>query len=105
MTTQTERVLRALRREGAHGITQADFLEPGVIDDGPKITRVGARIKDLKDHGYTIRVKQAKRHGFAVYVLYETPVEPKPSLGEDRPDWLPPLQRPAPLNALIGDDC
>jgi len=53
--TQCERVLAALERSGAHGITQVDFALPNVIDGGPPITRVAARIKELRDQGHPIR--------------------------------------------------
>lgn len=53
MTTQTERVLNALQRY-PRGITQVDFLLPDVIDGGPPITRIGARILELRDAGHKI---------------------------------------------------
>lgn len=101
--TQSERVLRALRASGPIGITQGDFLPPNVIDDGPKITRVGARIKDLKDTGYTI-ASGGTRDGFAVYVIEEVPTpELTSSQGPDgRPDWWPKAAAPPATNALFN---
>ena len=52
--TQTDRVLAALTRAGAHGITQVDFLRFPTIDGGPPITRVAARVEELRDAGFKI---------------------------------------------------
>ena len=65
--TQKTRVLRALRRH-PEGITQVDFLLPNVIDGGPPITRVAARVRDLRTDGHEILV-DGERNGCAVYVL------------------------------------
>jgi hypothetical protein len=53
--SQQDRVLAALSRAGARGITQVDFLLPDVIDGGPPITRLPARIKELRDAGLPVR--------------------------------------------------
>lgn len=64
---QTTRVLRALRRH-PDGITQVDFLLPNVIDGGRPITRLAARIRDLRTEGEEI-VTDGERYGCAVYKL------------------------------------
>lgn len=69
--TQTERVLAALRAAGSRGITQSMFTPPEgghVIDGQGRITRVAARVRDLRDEGYVI-VKGPRRGGFDTYVL------------------------------------
>jgi hypothetical protein len=60
----------------------ADLLPPATIDDGPTITRVGARIKDLRDAGHTIR-NAGTRDGFTVYVIYVPEPPSVPSQGRD----------------------
>lgn len=76
--TQTNRVLAALYRAGRAGITQVDFALPNVIDGGAPITRVAARIKDLRDTGVRIEVI-GTRHSCAVYALVQLPT-PVPAL-------------------------
>lgn len=71
--TQGERVLRELRRQAGRGVTAWDFCGPSVIDGGPRIMRVGARILELKRAGHAI-VKAGRRDGHDVYVLREPPV-------------------------------
>lgn len=66
--TQRERVLAELRRAAAGGITQVDFFAPHVIDGGTPITRLAARIQELRGQGYTI-TSSGTRHGCAVYRL------------------------------------
>lgn len=66
--TQSERVLRALQAAGERGVTQVDFALPDVIDGGPPVTRVAARIKDLRQHGHTI-VAAGLRQSCRVYQL------------------------------------
>ena len=51
MKTQTERVIAAAR--SYRGITQVDFLLPGVCDGGAPITRVAARLHEADLAGYT----------------------------------------------------
>lgn len=72
--TQSHRVLLALRSH-PNGITQVDFLAPDVIDGGFPITRLAARIQDLRDNGAEVFV-DGKRNGCAIYRLHE--VEPVP---------------------------
>lgn len=52
--SQTDRVLNALRKAGSRGITAVDFQLPDVIDGGPPIMRVAARVMDLRRQGHTI---------------------------------------------------
>lgn len=73
--TQTERILSALRTAGPRGITQSMFTPPEggtVIDGGGRITRVAARVLELRAEGYVI-VKGARRDGFDTYVLVGYP--------------------------------
>lgn len=78
--TQAARVLAALRKH-KQGITQVDFLTP-CIDHGAPITRVAARVLELKQDGHQI-VTDGERDSCAVYKLVydaETApeVEPEP---------------------------
>lgn len=65
---QADRVLAALRLQGDRGITQVDFLAPDVIDSGPPITRVPARILELAEAGHDIE-KAGTRDKCRVYKL------------------------------------
>lgn len=78
---QRKRVLRALQARGPEGISALDFNGLGgpVIDGGPAITRVGARIHELRDLGYRIHAHRG-RAGFAVYHL----ATPNPVVEEAR---------------------
>jgi len=80
--TQTERVLAALERAGEHGLTQVDFLPPDVIDGEKPITRLAARVKDLRDSGHRV-VVAGERQSCAVYVLARNvvaiPTRPEPT--------------------------
>lgn len=66
--TQTDRVLAALSRAGARGITAVDFIRFPTIDGGPPILRVAARIKELRDQGFEIET-DGERDSCAVYKL------------------------------------
>lgn len=66
--SQKARVLAALRSRGARGVTAVDFLLPDVIDGGRPITRVAARVLELRDEGHTI-VVDGERDSCAVYRL------------------------------------
>jgi hypothetical protein len=91
MMKQTTRVLRALRRH-PEGITSVDFLLPNVIDGGRPITRVAARIRDLRNEGHEI-VTGGERYGCAVYKLPQPePVPlPPPVVEIPEPQGLPTL--------------
>jgi hypothetical protein len=71
--TQRERVLRALRRAGATGLTQADWLRQPTPDGGRPITRLAARVHELREeHEITV---DGMRDSFPVYVLRPSPAE------------------------------
>jgi hypothetical protein len=67
--TQCQRVERALDEAGANGITQVDFLLPDVIDGGKPITRVGARIYDLRKKRGLAIVELGHRDSCTIYML------------------------------------
>lgn len=85
---QKARVLAALRRAGQGGITAVSFLGPFTVDGGPPITRLAARIGELRDEGHEI-TQSGWRDKCAVYVLrgaVAAPVrvadpEPEPTVG------------------------
>lgn len=66
--SQTERVLNALRKAGPRGITAVDFALPDVIDGGPPIMRVAARVMDLRRQGHTI-IASGRRQKCQAYEL------------------------------------
>lgn len=65
---QAPRVLAALRAHPDRGVTSVDFLRIPTIDGGPPITRLAARIKELKDDGHSI-VDAGTKDGCKVYRL------------------------------------
>jgi hypothetical protein len=73
--TQNDRLLLALERDRRRGITQVDFLLPDVIDGGAPITRVAARINDLRDRGHRIDTR-GERDSCVIYVLAEPAAVP-----------------------------
>jgi hypothetical protein len=75
--TQRDRVLQALQRVGSHGLTQVDFQPPSVIDGGAPITRVAARIEELRDAGHRID-STGRRDKCVIYVLRDKPVRHEP---------------------------
>lgn len=68
--TQTERVIAAAR--SYRGITAVDFLLPDVVDGGPPITRLGARLFDAEEEGYTFE-RIGKRDRCVIYRLVSEP--------------------------------
>lgn len=67
--TQEQRILTVLRQRGAQGTTQADWKDrDDVVDGGSAITRLAARVRDLRDQGHRI-VTAGARDGFTVYRL------------------------------------
>lgn len=73
--TQTERVLAALAANPDRGITQVDFSLPNVIDGGPPITRVAARIGELREDGHNV-ISDGHREKCRVYKLIPAAVSP-----------------------------
>ncbi len=99
MTPQAERVLEALRHVGGKGLTQVDYLRYPTIDGGPPITRVAARIEELRGLGYCIESGE-RRDKCVVYRLRpEKPAEP-PIVEDEQLDALFVLP---PANAIIGE--
>jgi hypothetical protein len=71
--SQNDRVQRALELQGSIGITQQDFTPPNVIDGMDGISRIGARIHDLKTkRGLIFDESAGERDGFQVYRLAAT---------------------------------
>lgn len=68
--SQRDRVLAALRNSGLRGITQVDFLRFPTIDGGAPITRVAARVQELRGAGHKISSSDT-RDKCAVYRLVE----------------------------------
>ncbi len=87
--TQRERVRRALLKAGPHGITCVDFLAPDVIDHGTPITRVAARVDELRKDGLPI-TSSGVRDSCSVYTL----------CGRVLPAHEPPAPAPAPVEAV-----
>lgn len=83
--TQATRVLAALSRAGDRGLTQGDWLNPGGADGAGRITRVAARVEELRADGLPI-VKDGKREGFAVYRLVSTDRKETPCAASDASD-------------------
>ena len=75
--TQRERILAALRKAGPSGLTQVDFLRFPTPDGGSPITRVAARVQELRDEGYEI-LSSGTRDRCALYVLKEQGVSTGP---------------------------
>lgn len=68
--TDQERVIRLLRARGPEGVTMTEFLAPNVVDGLKPITRMAARIGDLRHkHGHEIRTDQV-RSGEALVARY-----------------------------------
>ena len=56
--TQRHRVLRRLHQAGSAGVCVADFIH----DTRPPITRVAARVAELRDHGFHITTERCDLH-------------------------------------------
>ena len=92
-TPQWLRVLRSLRAAGPRGITQNDWSGlVGTPDRGKPITRLAARIIDLRD-GHDCVIDTRKDRGTTRYVLVREPVRledhrraPEPALFQLPPD-------------------
>jgi hypothetical protein len=72
--SQTDRVLALLRARGDRGVNLTDFSLPGVVDGGKPITRLAARIIELRDRGFFIS-RTMDANGTARYTLDSEPVE------------------------------
>ena len=81
MKPQTARVLAVMRHRP---VTLADFDCQPACDGGDRITRLGARIQDLKDDGY--RVDSQRVGHIARYTLI---AEPETSGDRGMPDARP----------------
>lgn len=66
--TQRARVLAALEAAGRYGVTQVDFLRYPAVDGGAPITRVAARVEELRRDGHRI-VNAGLRDKCAIYRL------------------------------------
>lgn len=75
--SQKTRVLRTLLAMGSQGVTQVDFLAPNVCDQGAPVTRLAARIAELRGEGHEI-VERGRRDACSVYVLVREQTEPLP---------------------------
>jgi hypothetical protein len=103
MSSQKERVLAQLRRGE---ITLADFDRETAVDGGARITRLAARIQDLKDDGYAISRRMVKLGGTLVaeYRLYELPVADLSSPQQPPAPSTPPVARATTSHNAIDDD-
>lgn len=107
--SQKLRVLRALAAVGGRGITQGDFLPPAPVDRYGPISRLGARIHELREDGHEI-VEHGWRDGFRVYRLVREawqpippPTPPAPAVPAAQPRLLdPPPPAGEPLSLLAG---
>jgi uncharacterized lipoprotein YddW (UPF0748 family) len=70
--SQADRVLMSIVQAGSQGVTQGQWLQTGGIDGLGVISRVAARVDELKDDGLNI-VTEGKRDGYAVYKLRAAP--------------------------------
>jgi len=106
--TQSERVLRALQTAGSRGVTQVDFSLPDVVDGGPPITRLAARVKDLRGQGHTI-IAAGLRQSCRVYELVPQAGLAEPSGASDTAyvaadaGLFAPAETPAPRCAIYDD--
>jgi hypothetical protein len=70
--SQADRVLMSLVHAGSQGVTQGQWLETGGVDGLGRITRVAARVGELREDGLNV-VTDGERDGFAVYKLRAAP--------------------------------
>lgn len=78
MMTQKERVLKSLRATGTKGITQADWSGAfgPTPDNGPPITRLAARVLELKQDGFRVGRKPSDELRNLCRVYYLLPQQP-----------------------------
>lgn len=96
--TQKDRIERALRRTGQRGITQADFIGAVIVDGGAPITRVAARIDELKQSGLKITAFGHRDGGCVIYRLEEH-IPPPPAAAPKA--LAPPAAAAAPLQLSL----
>jgi hypothetical protein len=84
--TQRDRVLNALRHAGDRGITATDFALPNVIDGGPPIARLAARVDELRA-GHHIE-HAGRRNRCAIYRLVTLPAPVIAPPADDDPSAL-----------------
>lgn len=91
-----------MQTAGPQGITAADFSGlHGTPDGREPITRVAARILELREQGYRIDKLDQRRDKCAIYVL-RPQHEPLPLVAAgDEPAG---LFAPPPVNAITGGD-
>jgi hypothetical protein len=100
--TQTDRVYQLLRRRGEAGITVADFIGPETADGGPTVSRLAARVGQLRhERGLNI-VAEGRRGGYVIYRLREEQrlTVPAPAVAPIEPGQLVPAAPPR--SALLG---
>lgn len=104
--TQAERVLAALYKRGRHGLTQIDFDLPDIIDGGPPIKRVAARVEELRNQGF--RIASGERRQKCVVYRVEgvvpgvvRPVKPEPVSDES---GAPTLFDEQPRSAIFDEE-
>lgn len=108
--SQKDRVLLHLVRAGSRGVHQGEWLQHGGADGLGRITRLAARIDELREIGMDIRT-EGLRDGFGVYRYYPARVEPAPPQQEAP---APPAAAlfelafddvcPPPRNAILGEE-
>lgn len=81
---QCARVLDALLKY-PEGICATDFTLPNVIDGGPPILRVPARIGELEQRGHTI-VRAGRRNKCQVYRLVADPPQQLVPMAAAKPE-------------------
>jgi hypothetical protein len=105
--SQRARVLAALRSRGAHGVCSVDFLLPDIVDGGKPITRLAARMLELREDGHEIQVI-GDRHGCAVYrLMRDAQDQPRPNpMPTEVPEGfaIPENERTRPRSAIFGWD-
>jgi hypothetical protein len=70
--TQADRVLMSLVQACSQGVTQGQWLQTGGVDGLGRITRVAARVGELREDGLNV-VTDGERQGVAVYKLRAAP--------------------------------
>lgn len=81
LTDQTAYVLRFLQQHGK--ITRSFAIYEGIPGYG-RITRLGARIHELREKGYTVHT--VRDHGETIYTL-ERDIVPEPEAKETQPSF------------------